>query len=119
GTWLAPDVTSPDAGSVIRYIRARKSGTIRIWSRSHASYGLYSGSKVALEGGFFHIFLSTTPYSSPPKSKAKTPQHIGLNEALASELSPFNIRLLFIEPGAFRTSFLSSSLCPQAPMSAA
>lgn len=29
----------------------------------------------------------------------------GISESLAEELSPFNIRVLIIEPGAFRTSF--------------
>ena len=37
-----------------------------------------------------------------------------MSEGLAREVSPFNIRVLLVEPGAFRTQFLSSFQSPQA-----
>ncbi|PCG99702.1 Glucose/ribitol dehydrogenase [Penicillium occitanis (nom. inval.)] len=39
-----------------------------------------------------------------------------LSEALALELAPFNIRVLIVIPGGFRTDFLSGNLEPEAPM---
>ena len=32
----------------------------------------------------------------------------GLSEAFAAELAPFNVNVLLVEPGAFRTNFLSA-----------
>jgi len=42
-----------------------------------------------------------------------------MSEGLASEVSPFGIRVLIVEPGAFRTQFLASYQTPQAGMNAA
>ncbi|EED16354.1 short chain oxidoreductase/dehydrogenase, putative [Talaromyces stipitatus ATCC 10500] len=39
-----------------------------------------------------------------------------LSEALCLELAPFNIRVLIVIPGGFRTDFLSGNLEPEAPM---
>lgn len=41
----------------------------------------------------------------------------GLSEALALEVSSFNIRVLLVEPGAFRTGFLSSTSLAKAELS--
>ncbi|RAK81896.1 putative short chain oxidoreductase/dehydrogenase [Aspergillus fijiensis CBS 313.89] len=37
-----------------------------------------------------------------------------LSEALSTELDPFNIRILLVEPGAFRTNFIGSHRTPAA-----
>jgi NAD(P)-dependent dehydrogenase (short-subunit alcohol dehydrogenase family) len=68
-------------------MRARRSGTIVNVSSiagqdGQPSCGMYAGSKFALEG---------------------------LSEALARELVPFNISVLLVEPGAFRTNFLAAA----------
>jgi NAD(P)-dependent dehydrogenase (short-subunit alcohol dehydrogenase family) len=34
----------------------------------------------------------------------------GFSEALAQEMTPFNIKVVIVEPGPFRTQFLSTSL---------
>ncbi|OJJ29877.1 hypothetical protein ASPWEDRAFT_122309 [Aspergillus wentii DTO 134E9] len=39
-----------------------------------------------------------------------------LSESLSAELSPFNIRVLLVEPGAFRTNFIGSHRLPAAGM---
>lgn len=48
-----------------------------------AGFGLYNGSKFAVEG---------------------------LSEALAQEVAPFGIKVIIVEPGAFRTEFLGRSI---------
>lgn len=40
---------------------------------------------------------------------------IGLSESLARETAPFNIDVLIVEPGAFRTNFLSAIAFPENP----
>ncbi|KAL6715469.1 hypothetical protein ACLMJK_006430 [Lecanora helva] len=73
--------------------RARKSGTIvNISSRGGIDGvpggGLYAASKFALEG---------------------------LSESLAREVAPFNVNVLIIEPGGFRTNIFSAYKFPQKP----
>ncbi|TVY40364.1 putative oxidoreductase [Lachnellula subtilissima] len=43
----------------------------------------------------------------------------GMSEGLAREVSPFGIRVLIVEPGAFRTQFLASFQSPRSGMNAA
>ncbi|KAL3477314.1 hypothetical protein BJX99DRAFT_226374 [Aspergillus californicus] len=57
---------------------------------AHPTCGLYAASKFALEG---------------------------LSEALSKEVAPFNISVLIVEPGAFRTNFLSSLVKTETPLS--
>ena len=74
--------------AVLPHMRERGSGAIIQMSSfggqlSVAGFGAYSASKCALEG---------------------------LSEALAEELAPFGIRVLIVEPGAFRTGFSGAPL---------
>lgn len=39
----------------------------------------------------------------------------GLSESLARETAPFNVNVLIVEPGAFRTNFLSAIAVPNKP----
>lgn len=39
---------------------------------------------------------------------------LGLSEGLQAEVAPFNIRVLLVEPGSFRTNFLGSFITPAA-----
>ncbi|HEU5047091.1 MAG TPA: oxidoreductase [Rickettsiales bacterium] len=69
-------------------LRAQKSGAIVNISSmggqmSYAGYGAYSASKFALEGA---------------------------SEALALELAPFGIKVMIVEPGAFRTELVGKAL---------
>ena len=80
------------AAAVIRaalpVLRAQHAGAIVNISSmggqmSFAGFGAYSASKFALEG---------------------------LSEALAAEVAPFGIKVLIVEPGAFRTNLASASM---------
>ncbi|KAI0380493.1 NAD(P)-binding protein [Hypomontagnella monticulosa] len=76
-------------------MRARRSGTIvnitSIAARDpQPTSGMYAASKAALEG---------------------------LSESLAIEVAPFNIAVLIVEPGAFRTNFLAALSLPSAELS--
>lgn len=42
--------------------------------------------------------------------------YTGMSESLSKELAPFGIRVLIVEPGAFRTQFLSAFVEPAAGM---
>lgn len=104
----------------IPVFRERRAGTIVNVSSTAglsplAAASLYSGSKYALEGecafyyfplptleAFVHVSRSTTTYS-------KLIRRTGITEALRLELSHFNIRVLLVNPGAFRTRFLSGT----------
>ena len=74
--------------AVLPAMRARRSGAIVNISSmggqmSFGGFGAYSASKFALEG---------------------------LSEALAQEIAPFGLKVLIVEPGAFRTSFAATAL---------
>ncbi|MFE7411726.1 oxidoreductase [Streptomyces laurentii] len=72
--------------AVLPYMRARRSGAIVQLSSvggqmSMAGFGAYSATKFALEG---------------------------MSEALAAEVNPLGIRVLIVEPGAFRTGLFGN-----------
>jgi NAD(P)-dependent dehydrogenase (short-subunit alcohol dehydrogenase family) len=78
-------------------LRAQSSGAVVNVSSlggqlSMAGFGAYSASKFALEG---------------------------LSEALAAELAPFGVKVLIVEPGAFRTGFAASGALRHMPAMAA
>ncbi|RWQ91478.1 hypothetical protein C8Q69DRAFT_409661, partial [Paecilomyces variotii] len=80
--------------AVLPYMRAKHSGTIVNISSiagftAGPSSAAYSMSKFAIEA---------------------------LSESLSVELKPFTIRVLLVEPGAFRTDFLGSHRLPAASM---
>jgi NAD(P)-dependent dehydrogenase (short-subunit alcohol dehydrogenase family) len=82
--------------AVLPHMRARGTGAIVQMSSfggqlSVAGFGAYSASKCALEG---------------------------LSEALAEEVAPYGIKVLIVEPGAFRTSFSGAALHQSAPLDA-
>ncbi|HMG65740.1 MAG TPA: oxidoreductase [Streptosporangiaceae bacterium] len=73
--------------AVLPHMRARRSGAIVQMSSlggqmSYAGFGAYSATKCALEG---------------------------LSEALADEVGPLGIKVLIVEPGAFRTGLFGSN----------
>ena len=83
--------------AVLPAMRARRAGAIVNISSlggqlSFAGFGAYSASKFALEG---------------------------LSEALAQEMAPFGIKVLIVEPGAFRTGFADSGALKTMPALAA
>ncbi len=74
--------------AVLPHLRARRTGAIVNLSSmggqlSFGGFGAYSSAKFALEG---------------------------LSEALAQEVAPFGIKVLIVEPGAFRTAFAGDAL---------
>jgi NAD(P)-dependent dehydrogenase (short-subunit alcohol dehydrogenase family) len=81
--------------AVLPHMRSRRSGAIVAISSmggqlSFAGFGAYSATKCALEG---------------------------LSEALADEVGPLGIKVLIVEPGAFRTGLFSSNSA-SAPLAA-
>lgn len=79
--------------AVLPALRRQRSGAIVNISSmggqmSFGGFGAYSASKFALEG---------------------------LSEALAAELAPFGIKVLIVEPGAFRTSFAAADALKHMP----
>jgi len=82
--------------AVLPHMRALKSGAIvQLTSMggrlSFAGVGAYSATKFALEG---------------------------LTEALAAEVAPFGIKVMIVEPGAFRTGFAGGALAQTAQLDA-
>jgi NAD(P)-dependent dehydrogenase (short-subunit alcohol dehydrogenase family) len=82
--------------AVLGHMRGRGSGAIVQMSSfggqlSVAGFGAYSASKCALEG---------------------------LSEALAEEVRPYGIKVLIVEPGAFRTGFSGGALHESPPLDA-
>ena len=74
--------------AALPFLRAQRAGAIVNISSlggqlSFPGFGAYSATKFALEG---------------------------LSEALAQELAPFGVKVLIVEPGAFRTDFAGSAL---------
>lgn len=74
--------------AALPHMRSRRAGAVVNISSlggqlSYAGFGAYSASKFALEG---------------------------LSEALALEMAPFGIKVLIVEPGAFRTRFAGGAL---------
>ncbi|GFF34871.1 uncharacterized oxidoreductase C162.03 [Aspergillus udagawae] len=83
--------------AALPFMRAQKSGTIVNISsiaglQAQPTCSLYAASKFALEG---------------------------FSESLSKEVAPFNIRVLIVEPGAFRTNFLSAYTTPAAGLNPA
>lgn len=90
--------------AIIPGMRENKSGAIvnissAVFWNSFPGISVYSASKFALEG----LFLSFKPQES---FDDVTKLFTGLSGALAGELSAFGIRVLIVEPGDMRTSFL-------------
>ena len=90
--------------------RARKSGTIvNITSVAGIdglpAAGLYAGSKFALEGIAYSL---RNPFKSDVLLTPIISLPLGYSESLARETADFNISILIVEPGAFRTNFLSA-----------
>ena len=53
------------------------------------------------------MFLLFLPFA--PTSSTASNDFPGISESLSHELAPFNIRTLLVEPGAFRTNFLTGA----------
>lgn len=70
--------------------------------------GIYAASKFALEGKLLagSSFCDADAWS-------------GLSESLAREVTDFNIRVLLVEAGAFRTRFLQSKAVPKKELTSA
>ncbi|MCO5992919.1 oxidoreductase [Actinoallomurus rhizosphaericola] len=82
--------------AVLPHMRERRSGAIVQMSSmggqlSFAGFGAYSATKFALEG---------------------------MSEALAEEVAPYGIKVLIVEPGAFRTGLFGGALHQSAAMDA-
>ncbi|MGG5822637.1 oxidoreductase [Falsiroseomonas sp. HW251] len=80
--------------AVLPAMRAQRSGAIVMMSSmggqmSFGGFGAYSASKFALEGA---------------------------SEALAQEMAPFGVKVIIVEPGAFRTGFAGGSALRHMPV---
>lgn len=64
------------------------------------------------------VYTQAANSLSKVELKGRIPNHHanireGLSESLSREVSDFNIRVLVVEPGAFRTRFLRSCIAPK------
>jgi NAD(P)-dependent dehydrogenase (short-subunit alcohol dehydrogenase family) len=96
--------------AALPHMRAKGTGTIvNITSIAGLdglpSCSLYAGSKFALEG-----MLDNLGFESFIDGFA------GLSESLAREVAPLGIRVLLVEPGAFRTQFAAAMVFPKNTM---
>ncbi len=73
------------------------------------SCSLYAASKFALEGMPAKAIFSGVQVSNNHVTST------GLSESLARKTAPFNINILIVEPGAFRTDFLLAIAEPSKP----
>lgn len=106
--------------AVLPFMRAAKSGTIVNISSSAGldslpTCAMYAGTKFALEGELLMSFLDEGPCSTANDIILMI-ERIAMSESLSRELKPFGIRVVIIEPGQFRTKFLSSYAQPAAGM---
>ncbi|KAJ6008845.1 short chain oxidoreductase/dehydrogenase [Penicillium canescens] len=73
----------------------------------------------AQRSGTIVNFSSIAGFAAGPASAAYSMSKFAveaLSESLFAELNPFNIRVLLVEPGAFRTNFIGSHKLPAAGM---
>jgi NAD(P)-dependent dehydrogenase (short-subunit alcohol dehydrogenase family) len=104
------------------FMRAQRSGTVVNISSIAGLDGLpscamYAGTKFALEGER-SLYPTRQGCISTVNFEQAFDQstHLGMSESLSRELAPFGIRVLIVEPGAFRTQFLAALVEPAARM---
>ncbi|KAF2169692.1 hypothetical protein M409DRAFT_20108 [Zasmidium cellare ATCC 36951] len=137
GHWLELDVTSPNCEEVVARAVKQHNVDVLINNAGYAEGGTLEdssmtairaqfetnvfGALAVLKGTIPHfrthrrgtvVNISSTAAIAPHcyfSSYAATKFALeGASESLAEELSPFNIRVLIVEPGAFRTSFFGA-----------
>jgi NAD(P)-dependent dehydrogenase (short-subunit alcohol dehydrogenase family) len=101
--------------AALPFMRAQRSGTIINFSSiagfaAGPSSAAYSMSKFAVEGMLEHTIAGSV------SEYLLTNYKPALSESLFVELGPFNIRVLLVEPGAFRTNFIGFHKLPAAGM---
>jgi NAD(P)-dependent dehydrogenase (short-subunit alcohol dehydrogenase family) len=101
--------------AALPFMRAQRSGTIINFSSiagfaAGPSSAAYSMSKFAVEGMLEHTIAGSV------SEYLLTNYKLALSESLFVELGPFNIRVLLVEPGAFRTNFIGFHKLPAAGM---
>jgi NAD(P)-dependent dehydrogenase (short-subunit alcohol dehydrogenase family) len=67
-------------------------------------------------GTFVNVGSAAGFWGNPSRCAYSATKHAlaGLSDALARELAPFGLRVLLVEPGAFRTGFAGAALAPAA-----